>query len=149
MAQPAKSIVLLPNAARTTTGTGNQVIQIEDYTSCIIMLDVSTTPSGTSPTLNVRIQQGILDDGGATNSGDKALGSAVWDDFLSFAQVTATGKRFMRIVGGGNLESASSANALAAGTIRNGPLGSIWRVAWVTGGTNPNFTFDVDVQLIP
>lgn len=149
MPQPCTSVVLLPNAARTTTNTGSAVIKIEDFTSCILMLDVSTTPSGTSPTLNVRIQQGVLDDGAAANVGDKSAGSAVWDDFAAFAQVTASGKRFIRIVGGGNAESAASAGALAAGTIRNGPLGSLWRVQWTVGGTNPNFTFDVNAQLIP
>ena len=151
MPNPSRTVVLLPSAARTTTGTGSAVVNIEGYTSAIIRLEV-TTATGTSPTWNVRIQQGILVENGATNIGETppAGASINWDDFASFAQVTATGNtRFLRITGGSNVEAAASANALAAATVRNGPLGSLWRVVWTIGGTNPNFTGDVVAQLIP
>lgn len=150
--RPARTIVLLPSRTITTTGTGDAVINLEGYTAAIIRLTVPT-PTGTSPTLNFRIQQGITDDNAAVNAGDQppAEASITWDDFAAFAQATTSQvTRYIRIVGGGNAESASSSGALAAGTIRNGPLGSLWRAQWTIGGTNPSYAgVDCVVQLIP
>ncbi len=150
MPEQARTVILLPAATRTTTGTGPSVIYIEGYTAARIRF-INTTVTGTSPTLNMRIQQGILTDQGSTTAGDKAEGAVEWDDFLSFTQnTTSNTTRYIRIVGGGNVESVASANALAAATYRNGPLGAIWRVAWVIGGTNPSFAgVGVVAELIP
>lgn len=151
MANPARTIVLLPSATLTTTGTGSAVINIEGYTACILRL-TATTVTGTSPTLNMRIQQGVLDDNGATPAGAyiPAGASTTWDDYAAFAQLTSATSVYLRIVAGGNVSAAASAGALAAGTVRNGPLGSVWRVQYTIGGTNPSFAgTDVVAQLIP
>ena len=150
MPAPARTVILLPAATRTTTGTGSTIICIEGYTAARIRL-TNTTVTGTSPTLNMRIQQGIATDQGSATAGDLATGATSWDDFLSFTQSTTTDTtRIIRIVGGGNDDNAASANALAANTRRNGPLGSLWRVAWTIGGTNPSFQgVGVIAELIP
>lgn len=150
MAAPARTVILLPSATRTTTGTGSSIINIEGYTAARIRC-TCTTMTGTSPTLNMRIQQGIATDQGSTTAGDQATGATSWDDFLSFTQFTTSDTtRYIRIVGGSNDDAAGSANALAANTRRNGPLGSIWRVAWVVGGTNPSIAgISVVAELIP
>lgn len=147
----ARTIVLLPSATLTTTGTGSAVIDIEGYTAFIARL-TSTTVTGTTPTLNMRIQQGVPDDNAATTAGEQppAGASITWNDYAAFTQQTAAAVHYIRAVAGGSVAGAASAGALAAGTISNGPLGSVWRVQYTIGGTNPSFAgTDVVVQLIP
>lgn len=153
MKETSRTIVLKPSAAKTATGTEAHVVIPDQYVGAIIMLDV-TAAGGTSPTLIARIQQGIRPIGTATVIGDATNdtdANIVWDDYAAFASVSATGKRFIRIAarGSSSLESASSAGALAAGTIRAGALGSLWRAQYTLGGTNPSFTFSVVAQLLP
>lgn len=148
MPQPAKYITLLTTATRTTTGTGNEIVNIENFTACRVRLRVGST-SGTSPTLNMYVQHGIRTTVGAADGDPVERGTIEWDDFISFTQVTTNSTRYAQIVAGGNAEAALSAKALTAGTVRNGPLGSVWRVAWTSGGTNPSMNFDVIAELIP
>jgi hypothetical protein len=152
MPTPSRHAVLLPNTTLTTTGTTGETINIEGFTAAIIMLK-SDSGTGTSPTLNLRIQQGIRPHSSAAAAGDQppAGGTVVWDDFAAFAQVTTSAStQMMRIVGGSNVVGAASSGSLAASTIRNGPLGSMWRVQYTIGGTNPSFAnVSVVAQLIP
>ena len=151
-----RHMVLLPSTSFTTTAAQSGVISIEGYTSCIIALACSTV-TGTTPTCDVYIQQGIYAHNTATvvgqDPGDPALTQPPtinYDDFAAFAQLTTSNTtRYLRIVGGGNVESAASATALSAATVRNGPLGSFWRVNVKIGGTSPNFAnVKVVAQLI-
>ena len=149
--RPASTVVLLPSSTLTTTGTGSAVISVEGYTAAIIRL-TSTTVTGTSPTLNMRIQQGVRDDNAATVAGEQPLAGAsiTWNDYAAFTQQTTAASHYIRVVAGGNVAGAASAGALAAGSISNGPLGSLWRVQYTIGGTNPSFAgVDVVAQLIP
>ena len=151
MSRPANTIVLLPSANRTTNFTGSEVINIEGYTAARIFLDIGGTVSGTSPTLDVYIQNGIRQHGSATSAGDKAVGALKWNDFAHFTQATTSSTSFfIGVVGGGNFANASQDAALGAATIRNGPLGSYWRVKGAVGGTNPVFSsVSVVAELIP
>ena len=149
--RPARTIVMLPSTTLTTTGTGSAVINIEGYTAVILRL-TSTTVTGTSPTLNMRIQQGVKDDNGATAAGEQppAGATTTWNDYAAFTQQTAAAVHYIRIVAGGSVAGAASAGAQAAGTTADGPLGSVWRVQYTLGGTNPSFAgVDVVAQLIP
>lgn len=149
--RPSKTIVLLPGSTFTTTGAGSEVINIEGYTSAIIRL-TSTTVTGTNPTMDVRIQTGTKANNAATATGQEppAGASLVWDDYAAFTQQTAAGVHYLRIVAGGNVAHAASAAALTAASVRNGPLGSRWRVHVTIGGTNPSFAgVDVVAELIP
>lgn len=147
MAATDKNIVLF-NGTATSSSNGSELNLPEPFTSCILVLDISAA-SGTSPTLSVRIQEVLT----KPASGDAVLGvpsgTKIYDDFAAFAQATGTGTQVMRIVGGGNTVNALSAGALAASTIRNGPIGSIWRVQYSVAGTSPSFTFSVTARLIP
>lgn len=150
MGRPSSTIVLLPAATRTTSVTANEVISVEAFTAARIMFSV-TTVSGTSPTLDIYIQNGIRAHGGASNQGDKATGALTWNDFAHFTQATTSNTTFfIGVVGGGNFAAAAQDAALAAATVRNGPLGSYWRVKAVVGGTNPSFAGTAVVaELIP
>ncbi len=151
--RPSNTVVLLPSSTLTTTGTGSAVINVEGYTACILRATLTNNSTGTSPTLNIRIQQGVHDDNAAVNAGDKppAGSTIIWNDYAAFAQITTTAvANYLNIVAGGNVSAAASNGALAAGSVRNGPLGSLWRVQYTIGGTNPSFaTVDVVAQLIP
>ena len=148
MPQPAKYVTLLPTATRTTSGTGDEVVNIESFTACRVRLRVSTM-TGTSPTLNFYVQRGIRTTVGAAVGDSVERGTIEWDDFISFTQVTTNSTRYAHVVGGGNAENALSAKALTAGSVRNGPIGSVLRVAWTVGGTNPSLSFDSILELIP
>ncbi len=142
-----RTVVLLPSVARAASGQGLLVTIPGRFTAAKIRLSVSAA-SGTSETLDVLIQDGMRDIQTGALEGTDVTGSYVWDDFAAFTQVTGTGSRYIRVVGGGNIEHAASDSALAAG-VRNGPIGDVWRVDWNIGGTNPSFTFYVLAQLIP
>lgn len=153
MPNPSKTILAYPPKTIAATDTSSKIIAVENYTSFIARLSVGTV-SGTSPTLNAIIQQGIRPD----ISSDTALldtqgtdANIIWDDYAAFAQITATNAvKYLRAVGGGNVSSAASDGALTAGTVQNGPLGSLWRIKLVVAGTNPSFgTAKVIIQFIP
>ena len=142
-----RTIVLLPSVARTASGQGLLVTIPGRFTAAKIRLRVSAA-SGTSETLDVLIQDGMKDIQTGALEGTDTTGSYIWDDFAAFTQMTAAGNRYVRVVGGGNVEHAASDSALAAG-VRNGPIGDVWRIDWNISGTNPSFTFFVLAQLLP
>jgi hypothetical protein len=148
MAATDKNIVILPTTTATSSSTGSELNIAEPFTSCILTLDVSAA-SGTSPTINVRIQEVLTKPAAADVVLGVPSGTKIYDDFAAFAQATGTGTQVMRIVGGGNTVNTLSSAALAASTIRNGPIGSIWRVQYTIAGTSPSFTFTVTARLIP
>lgn len=134
--QYGATVTYLASAARaaTTNSSGNEV-GIEMYSQVIVELAV-TVASGTTPTLNVYLQQ-LLPDG------------TTWNDIGAFTQMTGTGTRVMAMVAGGNSEFAQGSGALTAGTMRATPLGDTHRVRAVIGGTNPSFTFSVVARYYP
>lgn len=108
---------LLASGARTISGEGSAAIDLGKFREGYVILNV-TAASGTTPTLDVKIQ--ISPDGGTT-----------WEDFITFAQKTATGAESKRF---------SSYQAIAAGA---GPFGDRMKVIYSIGGTTPSFTFSV------
>jgi hypothetical protein len=82
--------------------------------------------------LDVYIQQEIPIVGASDTWGLVPTGTAVWDDVAHFTQVTtATGTWIASVVGGGNVAAIKKDAALAAATVRSGPIGSNWRVKYV------------------
>ena len=154
MAKPTEEICLL--TARTITANGNNsgfCIVPQDYWGCILYLAVGT-PTGTSPTLDVYIQQGITANVSTDSDGLPATSTAnpsIWDDYAHFAQVTSTAAsqtQVMRILSEIGTSAANSptavvtnaqSGALAASTVQAGPFGMFWRVLWKVGGTSPSF----------
>jgi hypothetical protein len=130
-ASTGTNLPLHPSAARTVSGTG-PALDRGGLGRFLVQLNV-TAASGTTPTLDVYLQTSV--DG--TN----------WHDVGHFAQVTAAGIRFLRLVLGGAIpavvEEAQKDASLAAGTVEHGPAGKQLRVKYVIAGTTPSFTFEV------
>lgn len=152
MPHPSREIVLVAPTTQTSSGNSEVLIITEQFTAAIVMLQV-TAASGTSPTLDLKIQRVITGAAASDADLDNASGTEVFDDYLSFSQVTGTATRIFPIVGAGgqgaNQDYAIADGTLTAGTARNGPIGRKWRAKWVITGTSPSFTFSVVAQLIP
>lgn len=155
MAKPTQEVCLLHSQSISANGTSQGVCIIpQDYWAAILYM-VTGTPTGTSPTLDIYVQQAFT----ALISTDTVDGlmltssaiPSIFDDYLHFPQVTGTAstqKSVARILAeiGTSATNSPTANftvandaALAAGTIQPGPLGMAWRVKWVVGGTSPVF----------
>src|SRR5215475_8085790 len=91
MAEPTKEIVLLAPQTLTATGQGAAVTVPADYTGAIIYF-TQGSPSGTTETLNMVIQQGFraATTSDVTTQGILATQPTIWDDYASFAQVTTS-----------------------------------------------------------
>lgn len=144
----SREVVLKPSAAKTATGAGSSLTVPEGYSQVQVWVDC-TARSGTSPTLDLKIQDARTGAASADLEGAQPTGTVVWDDFAAFTQMTNTGQRTMRIVASTSSEAAAADGALTAGTIRAGAISGPWRVKWVIGGTNPSFTFSVVAKFIP
>lgn len=77
-------------------------------------------------------------------------GTATYNDFASMKQLTATATQILRWYPNGTYGTANAISvtvqttvaqdaALAADSVRLGPLGRVWRAKWVIGGTSPSF----------
>lgn len=132
----SEAVALFASAARTADTTGD-IFGVSRFSAAIIHLDV-TAASGTSPTLDLYIQQRIPD-------GNRP--SSTWHDLIHFTQMTTTGGRVAYFVSAGNSEvveeNVTSSSTLAAGTIRTAVIGTHWRAQAEIAGTNPSFTFSV------
>ena len=127
---------LAPSAARIISGTSPSsagLVGVEAFTSADVALLV-TAATGTSPTLDVYIQK-LLPDG------------ATWVDLIHFTQATGAVVRWVSVVGTAmSADIAVQDAALTVATVRAALLGSVWRVKYVIGGTNPSFTFQVGAE---
>ena len=146
---PSLEIVLLPFQTLSVSGTSGDIVTPEDFNSCILKLATGVT-TGTSPTLNMYVQQKLGTSAAGDSFGRQPSGTASWDDLFSFTQIVATGTLILRwmpitapVAAGAVLSAtqtiAPSDAALAAGSVRLGPLGRIWRLKWVITGTSPTF----------
>lgn len=147
-----KRLILVASQTTTSSSTGPLLNIPSGYSSAIIHLNVSAA-SGTTPTLNVRIQD-VLQPPASTdailNPPTLNTSTQVFDDFCSFTQATAAGDWVARITTQGTSAAAVLADgSLAAGTVKIGPMGLFWRVKWTVGGTSPSFTWSLVAQLIP
>jgi len=138
----ARTIVLLASGIRTSSSQGSEITVPPGFQDVRLVLSV-TAASGTTPTLNVFLQDGIIFAAAADIAQARTTGTKTWNDFAAFAQVVAAAVRHIGITPGGNFEAAAQNAALTAATIRSGPLGQRWRVKWAVGGTSPSFTFSV------
>lgn len=144
----SRRMLLATLAARNGDGNGSVILVPDGYTRARFLLDV-TAASGTTPTLNVYVQNEIKPPVAADLIVDAPTGTAFYNDFISFTQATAPARWFASVVETSNFAAVAQDAALTAGTVRSGPLGSNWRVKWDLGGTSPSFTFSVSVELWP
>lgn len=123
---------LVTSAAQTASGDSGLIeIGTLDFEKITIVIPV-TAASGTTPTLDIYIQQSL--DGGTT-----------FTDMAHLPQVTAavTNPYHVSLAhGGGSVISAGVGDAtIAANTIGGGIISRFIKVKWVIGGTTPSFTF--------
>lgn len=153
MSIPAREIIIVPSQTLTVTGSSKAIVVPADYNSCILLFNVGSA-AGTTETLNMVIQQGFRAPAAADNVEGAQLSATtptIWDDFISFTQVTtAASIQFARVLAGtgtsgANAPTASIRAASATGgqtqtTILPGPLGMWWRAIWTITGTAPVYT---------
>jgi hypothetical protein len=143
--------VLIPKQTLTASAVFAEFRSSDRFTALRARLNV-TGGTGTSPTLNVYIQNGIPQSDGNENAGDPPNTRTLkWNDLVAFSQVTTSNsEQYALAVGAGNEVDVAKDGALTAGNVANGPIGSIIRAKVVITGTNPSFAnCELVIELIP
>lgn len=148
MAVTHRTIVLYPATAKTSTFNTSDLPIGHEYTAVNIWVK-TTSSSGTSPTLDVKVQRAVRAPAGTESALRDTAGSYEYQDMAAFTQITGNIERTMGIVGSGNADYQVTAGTLAAGTIKSGPIPAAMRCRCVIAGTNPSFTIQIVVELIP
>lgn len=139
---PATLIAAGTYSSSNGTITGSPVIFNGTPWFSQAIVNVLNAPSSGSNTVDVYLQTSLnYIITGPSSSG----GTAVWDDFMHFAQVTGgAGTRSQIGTWTANVAPSSSLNmhapataTLAAGQVINGATGVAWRAQAVVGGTSP------------
>jgi hypothetical protein len=154
-----REIVLLNTSGTTTSATGPDINLIQGWQAAVVSLNLGTV-SGTLPTFDVYIQKKIGQAAATDTAGNVPTGTAIYDDLIHFTQMTTTGIRITQVCTGSQSPTANatvcttadwlqSDAALTAGDIRVGPIGGLWRVKFVIGGTSPVGSIAVVATLIP
>lgn len=149
------NIVLVASTTVTANGTSSELNIPQGYRAAILLLNVSAV-SGTSPTLDVKIQD-VLTPAGTAAVFASPNGTKVYDDFAAFTQMTGTGSSVVRVNPSAFTATGAVATtglALADGTLtagagKVGAIGLIWRFKYVLTATTPSFTFSITGQFIP
>lgn len=146
-----RKVTLVPQ--RTIAAAGTSTITLlpgwdAGYASVILILNV-TAQSGTTPTLDLYVQQELPVPAAGDKLGDVPTGTSLWDDFVHFTQVTtSTGAFVAYVTQGGNAVTAQKDAALTVASARSGPIGTSWRVKEVVGGTTPSYTYTLSAIYI-
>lgn len=139
-------LTLLASAARTVTAGATAAIPegiaiaLAKARCALYMLDVTAAATDVGDTLDVYIQSSI--DG--TN----------WDDFIHFTQVLGNGGAKKLIAAHNSIIAPTTAmgpavdGALAAG-VKQGPVGSQFRIKYVIVDANANGTFTFSIKAQP
>jgi hypothetical protein len=123
----------IESATAITASTTTNKWQIEAFSQARIYASI-TYNSGTSGTLDIYLQSLLGDD-------------STWHDIAHFTQfTTASANRVISLVSGGNKEEAKNDAALAAATVNSVWFGRWWRLKYVVGGTNPNYTASIYIE---
>lgn len=152
MSLPSREIIIVPSQTLIATGNSKAIVVPPDYNAAILYFNVGSA-AGTTETLNMVIQQGFRAPATADNIEGAPLSVAtptIWDDFISFTQVTTSaGVQVARIITGtgtsganaptASIRAASASGAQTQTTILPGPLGMWWRAIWTISGTAPSY----------
>lgn len=116
------------SGVRTTSDVSGAIMGVGAFSNAWVTL-ITSAHSGTSPTLNVYLQQMLPN-------------QATWQDIGSFTQVTVTDSKWvMQVTNGGSATQVTQDAGLSAGTMIQVPFMEQWRLKWVIAGTNPSYTF--------
>src|SRR5258708_6999402 len=156
-----REVVMLASQVITTSGSGPDINMIQAWQAAVISVNANTV-SGTLPTFDFFIQKKLGQAATTDLVGNPPTGTAIYDDTLRFTQMTTNSTRISQLCTSAQVPTANAtiittadwaqADAAIAGTtgvIRIGPLGGIWRVKYVVGGTTPQGTFFITAQMIP
>jgi hypothetical protein len=151
----SREILLLGQTTITTSGTSAVINASMGYAGLIAHVSCNTV-SGTSPTLNVYLQNQVTDAAAADVAPGPPTGSVRFQDLIAFSQITTTGQVAFAFKNQGDIYSAASGATLqqdatlTTGTVNVGPIGPNWRIKWVVGGTSPSFgTVNVTALVVP
>ena len=122
------------SGTKTADVTGNTLSGCDKFTAVNMQVTVASI-GGTSPTLNVYLQQLAAD-------GSK------WYDIASMTQITANGDYMLCYVSAGSSNFTTTTGSLTAGTIRTVPMGRFQRVHCDLGGTSPTMVLTVGLEYI-
>lgn len=158
MANPSQDIILL-NSTLIASGNGSALNIPEGFGGVILCMQV-TPVSGTSPTLNLYLQDQIYPAAAADAVLSKGTGTVIFDDFYASTQFTTAATKVMRFSMSNMMPTANASSittcdyaiadgSLSAGSVRPGPVGNIWRLKWVIAGTSPSFGINVSAKLVP
>lgn len=157
----SREVVLLNAASVTTNASGPDIVLPAGIWHAATISLVATTSTGTTETLDVKLQRKLGEAAATDAAGGFPTGTAIYDDLLGFSQVTTSAAtQLANLI---SLPMAPTANAntittvpytpldgtMTAGTARVAPLGTIWRIKYVITGTTPVYTFSVVAQLTP
>jgi hypothetical protein len=166
VSQPGvRYLTLLGPTTITTSAAFSDINVPQGFSEATIAVTLTTT-SGTSPTFDVFVQKQIPQCAAADIAPGSPTGTAIFDDLLHFTQLTTNTTRLGQLGTGyspantanatvlttadwAQSDAASGANALAAGTLRMGPIGGDWRVKVTVGGTSPVTVMSVVAILLP
>jgi len=141
-----KTVLLSSSVSRTTSSTEtNYAILPAPAQGADILLNV-TSLTGTGATVIVVIQKGWRDLANTDSTvGIETTGNINWVDQWAFTSVnTSTGSRQLSLGTTGNSETAWKQDAIASNTQNAGPLGDMFRVAWIISGAfSPTASFSV------
>ena len=147
-----RRVVLFPSTQTTVgahTVADTNPLSLAYYTQAIFVLSV-TAEAGTTPTLDVYIQQELPIVASTDKWGQVPTGTSVWNDLAHFTQVTtSTGTWYAGIVAASNSNGPIKDVSLAAATVISGPIGGNLRVKYVTTAADAQYTFAVTAVLIP
>lgn len=135
----------------TLTSTPDPVyIQVPEQATGFIGFATVGTVSGTSPTLDIKIEQLVRTPGSSDKNGTPCLdGSYTTSTAIGYGLLTqittSSSKRQFSSDAVGQYEAAMGNPS--AGSFRVGAIGSIWKVTFTVGGTSPSFA-DVTMAVL-
>lgn len=141
-------VLLKAAGAQAASTVGPNIVIPDGYTRVVCVVNC-TAATGTAPTLNVYIQNGITFPASGDVVPGPPTGTLTWNDVISFTQITVAATYYA-----GAIETASFMNiaqdaALAAGSIRSGVFGNHWRYKSAITATTPVFTYSVFAVFFP
>ena len=117
------------------------ILNVPDGATAFHGYCTSGAATGTSPTLNVEIYHlvptAVAADTNGLDSTDHAYANMTAIGYGQLTQFTGAATLIFAAVGSGNYEETAALPT--AGSFRNGPIESIWKVTFNVGGTNPSF----------